>query len=271
MTKINEFAGELVGTFILVFFGCGSVAAAVLFNAFSGLFQVAAVWGVGVTLAIYATRHLSCAHLNPAVSLAMVVGGRMRAAKLPRYLAGQFVGAFLAAAVLYLLFRDSFGAFEAAHGLVRGAAGSEKTAMCFGEFFPNPGFAGMPVSLLTACLAEAVGTFILVTLIFSLTDGCNLGRPDDALAPLFIGLTVTALICLLAPLTQAGFNPARDLAPRLFAALAGWGRAAFPEPLHGFFTIYVLSPCIGGVGAALLFTRGLQPLMDRKKNGCDCC
>ena len=73
------FAGELLGTFILVFFGIGSVAVTVLFSAHSGLLQVALMWGIGVSLAIYCTRHLSCAHLNPAVSLAMVVAGRMSA------------------------------------------------------------------------------------------------------------------------------------------------------------------------------------------------
>ena len=66
-------------------------------------------------------------------------------------------------------------------------------------------------------LGELLGTFLLVLLIFALTEGCNVGRPDHAHAPVFNGLTVTALICLLAPLTQAGLNPARDFGPRLVA------------------------------------------------------
>ena len=77
-----DFLGEFIGTYLLVFFGCGSVAVSVLYSAFSGLFQVAAIWGIAVTLAIYATRHLSCAHLNPAVSIAMVLAGRMHMRKL---------------------------------------------------------------------------------------------------------------------------------------------------------------------------------------------
>lgn len=70
--------GELIGTFLLIFFGTATVAVSVPFNAPAGLVEVAIIWGVGVTLAIYATRHLSCAHLNPAVSLGMVLVGRMQ-------------------------------------------------------------------------------------------------------------------------------------------------------------------------------------------------
>ena len=72
----REIIGESLGTYVLVLFGCGSVAVSVLFAAHQGLMQVAVAWGVGVTLAIYLTRHLSCAHLNPAVSLAMALSGR---------------------------------------------------------------------------------------------------------------------------------------------------------------------------------------------------
>jgi glycerol uptake facilitator protein len=78
---------------------------------------------------------------------------------------------------------------------------------------------------------EAFGTFLLVLMIFALTEGCNVGRPDDALAPVFIGLTVTSIICLMAPLTQAGLNPARDLGPRLVAWLMGWGGRRFPTAI----------------------------------------
>lgn len=126
----SEFVGELLGTFILVLLGCGSVGVTVLFAAHNGLFQVAAVWGIGVALAIYATRHLSCAHLNPAVSLAMVVAGRMRPKKLPFYLAGQFVGAFLAAAVLFTMLSGSIRHFEHSHGILRGSPQSIRTATC---------------------------------------------------------------------------------------------------------------------------------------------
>jgi len=268
--SVQDFTGEMLGTAILVFFGCGAVAASILFSAHSGLWQVAMIWGSGVALAIYATRHLSCAHLNPAVSLAMVMGGRMQAGKLPAYLAGQFAGAFAAAALLYLLFADSIAHFEALNGIVRGTPESVRTAMIFGEFFPNPAAADVAVvSAATAFMAEAVGTFALVFMIFNLTEGCNIGRPGDALAPLFIGATVAIIIAVLAPLTQAGLNPARDLSPRLFSLLAGWGEAAMPDDGLGFITVYLLGPVAGALAAGLVFTRISEPMMKRKS--CESC
>lgn len=266
MHHVQDFAGELIGTFLLVFFGCASVAVTVLFSAHVGLLQIALIWGLTVMLAIYATRHLSCAHLNPAVSIAMVLGGRMALGKLPTYLVAQFTGAFLAAAMLYLLLGASIAHYEALHGIVRGMPDSVQTAMIFGEFYPNPGAGAVAVvPPLTAFLAEAFGTFALVFLIFALTEGCNLGRPDDALAPLFIGLAVTMIIAVVAPLTQAGLNPARDLSPRLFAMLSGWGKAALPDPGWGFLTIYVVGPIVGGALASVLFAYAVEPLMNAKR------
>jgi len=268
--KLQDFTGELLGTAILVFFGCGAVAVSVLFGAHSGLWQVAMIWGAGVALAIYATRHLSCAHLNPAVSLAMAAAGRMQAAKLPAYLAGQFSGAFVAAAALYLLFADSIAHFEALNGIVRGEPGSVATAMMFGEFFPNPAAGSAAVvSAGTGFLAEALGTAALVFMIFSLTEGCNVGRPGNDLAPLFIGATVAVIIAVIAPLTQAGLNPARDLSPRLFSMLAGWGEAALPGSGVDFATVYLLGPVAGALTAAMLFTRVSEPMMKRKN--CETC
>ena len=112
--------GEFLGTFILVFFGTSAVAVSILFNALAGVVQVAAVWGLGVTLAIYATRHLSCAHLNPAVSLGMVLAGRMRPRLLLPYWTSQLFGAIVAGATVLLLFHDSIASYEEANSIVRG-------------------------------------------------------------------------------------------------------------------------------------------------------
>lgn len=273
MKYTHEFVGELLGTFLLVLIGCSSVAVTVLFSAHVGLFQVALIWGLGVTISIYATRHLSCAHLNPAVSIAMAVRRRMSWDRLPVYLVAQFAGAFIAAAVLYLLFSDSISQYESINTILRGSPQSVKTAQIFGEFYPNPGAgAAASVSTLNAFFAEAAGTFILVSMIFALTEGCNLGRPSDNLCPLFIGLTVTVLISILAPLTQAGFNPARDLSPRMFSLLAGWGNAALPDNGLGFLSVYVLGPIAGAVAASGL-SAIIEPLMKAKSacgDSCEC-
>ena len=86
-----------------------------------------------------------------------------------------------------------------------------------------------------ACLAEILGTAILALVVVAVTDARNRGGPG-IFAPVFIGLTVSILICVIAPLTQACFNPARDFGPRLFAYFAGWGPIAIPGPRGGFFT-----------------------------------
>ncbi|MGC8744494.1 MAG: MIP/aquaporin family protein [Verrucomicrobiia bacterium] len=265
----RDLIGEALGTFVLVLFGCGSVAVSVLFGAHHGLMQVALEWGIGVTLAIYLTRHLSCAHLNPAVSLAMAISGRMAFQRLPRYICSQFVGAFLAGLVIYVLFSPSIAAYGNAHQIVRGTPESIRTAMIFGEFYPNPSSTAV-VSLPLAMFAEGFGTFLLVLMIFALTEGCNVGRPDDALAPVFIGLTVTSIICLIAPLTQAGLNPARDFGPRVVAWIMGWGNAAFPDDVGGFFFVYILSPMIGGAIASRFFVGWLEPAMKFQNGSCEC-
>jgi glycerol uptake facilitator protein len=272
LNHLSGFVGELFGTFILTLFGCGAVAVSVLFSAHVGLFQVAAIWGVGVTLAIYVTRQLSCAHLNPAVSLGMVLAGRMDRRKLPVYLLAQLIGGLLAGLILYAVFSESISSFEEAQSIVRGTSGSVKSAMMFGGYFPNPlapvGIA--LVSLPLAFLVEMLGTFLLVTIIFLLTDDCNVGRPSSDIAPVFVGLTVMAIISVLAPLTQAGLNPARDFGPRLVSYFAGWGHVAIPGPRGGFFTVYILGPLVGGGLSALLFTKVFQPLMRPKYLKCDC-
>ena len=196
MRLSKAFKGETLGTFLLVLFGCGSVAVSVLFNAYQGIMQIALAWGIGVTLAIYLTRHLSCAHLNPAVTLAMVISKRMSVRKLPMYFTAQFIGVFLAGIAIYLLFSTSITAFKNVHHTIRGSAESVQIAKKFGEYYAAPVSTAV-VSLPLAIGAEAFGTFLLLLMIFALTEGCNVGRPHDAMAPLFIGLTVSSIICLI--------------------------------------------------------------------------
>lgn len=256
--------GEFLGTFILVFFGCGSVAAAVLTGAQVGVFQVAIVWGIGIATAIYLTGSLSGAHLNPAVTIAFAVWTDFPWKRVPRYIAAQFGGAFAASAALYVVYGGVLEGYETAHQIVRGTPGSEATAMIFGEFFPNPG--GRPlteamralISPGRAFFIEALGTAILVLVIFGVVDESNRSRPK-VLTAATIGLTVTILISLLGPLTMAAFNPARDLAPRIFSALAGWGGVPFAANGYGWFTVYVVAPVVGAVTGGGIYRWWLAP------------
>ena len=101
---------------------------------------------------------------------------------------------------------------------------------------------------------------MLAAIVFALTDRRNVARPLANLAPVFIGLTVTALISILAPLTQACFNPARDFGPRLFAYYAGWGDVAFPGLSDlGWLTVYIVAPIAGAVAGGGFYQCLLRP------------
>lgn len=259
--------GEFFGTFILVFFGCGSVHAAVLLGAQVGVFQVAIVWGLAIATAIYLTGALSGAHLNPAVTLSMAVWSTFPKARVIPYVIFQMLGAFAACGVLMVIFGDSLKVYETTNGIVRGQPGSEATAMVYAEYFPNPGgkvldaAARLKMSLPSAFFAEVIATAILLLVIFCVTDERNKTRPQS-LTPLTIGLTVTLLISLIGPLTMACMNPARDLAPRLFSSLAGWGSIPFTTNGNGWLTVYIVAPLIGGLLGGgiyrLFFAHGYQ-------------
>ena len=251
-TLAKRLLAELLGTFLLVLLGIGSVHVAVFTGALAGLGQVALVWGVAVGLAIYATAAVSGAHLNPAVTVSLAVHRGFSWKDVGPYAAAQLAGAFTAAAVLYGLFHNWIARFETAEGLTRGEPGSQRSAMAYGEYFPNPDFgtdaeAFALVSHFQAFAAEALGTGLLVFFIFVMIDPRNRFAPSARALAFPIGLVITALICLLATLTQGGFNPARDFGPRVFAYLAGWGEIAIPGPRGGFFTVYILAPVVGGV------------------------
>jgi glycerol uptake facilitator protein len=249
---------------LLVFFGIGSVHAAVITGAQVGLWQVAIVWGIGIALTIYTTSAVSGAHLNPSITLALAAYRGFPWRKVVPYILAQLIGAVLAAVVLYGIFHNLIATFETAKGLLRGGAGSEQSAMVHGEYFPNPAMvASTPalaaVTMPLAMLAEMVGTALLAMMVFAVTDERNPGRPASNLAPLFIGLTVSLLISILAPISQAGFNPARDFGPRLVAYMAGWGSVAIPGPHGGFFTVYILAPIVGALLGGALYQFMLRP------------
>ncbi|MBT5814336.1 MAG: aquaporin [Opitutales bacterium] len=262
MTPKTWIAGEFLGTFLLVLFGCGSVATAVACGAQVGIFQVAIVWGFGLTVAIILTGPLSGAHLNPAITLAMVVFRSFPKRQAAAYILIQFLGAFAAASLIYLVYGGVIELFEQTNGIVRGQAGSEASAMIFGEYYPNPSgetineAARGSVTAFHGFLAEFIGTALLSLVIFGITDKRRKTLPGPAI-PFVIGMTLTVLISLLAPISMGGFNPARDLAPRIFSSLAGWGDLPFTLNGSGWFIVYVFAPIAGAICGG--FTNQLLP------------
>lgn len=266
---------ELIGTFILIFFGLGAVHAAVLAGAHQGLWQVAIVWGLAIMVAIYAIGSISGAHINPAITVAMTLFRRFPVSLVGPYILAQLAGSILAAACLFYIFEPHLAAKELQMGVQRGEPGSVVTAMCYGEYFPNLGSlaAGTePYStarhaqlqtLVThrlAFAAELLGTLMLAFAVFAFTDERNRGRPVNNLAPVFIGLTVAALISVIAPLTQACFNPARDFGPRLFAYAAGWGEVAIPGLEQPYWlTVYIIAPLVGAILGGAIYDLLVRP------------
>ena len=257
--NLQSFIGEFIGTFILVTAICTSVTIAAVVGQLSGLWQVTVLIGIGLGLAIFVSAHISDAHLNPAVTVAFAIV-RYKVfswKKIPVYIVAQMLGGFFAAAVMYGFYHSAVSTFEDNLGIERGSNGSERSAMIFGEYFPNPAVFGDDRSIISVAEAffiEAWGTMILVFVIFSLTDSHNttVGSGNNkVVVPILIGLTLAFLISMYGSLTQGGYNPARDFGPRLFAAMAGWGRIAIPGPRNGFW-LYILGPLVGGpIGGAL--------------------
>jgi glycerol uptake facilitator protein len=264
--------GEFIGTFILVLVGYGSVATALLTPVRFDLPEVAAIWGIGVALAIRSTASLSGAHLNPAVTIAFAVWRGFPARRVAPYVTMQLGGAIAASAVLLLLFGGAVSRFEAAHGIVRGRPGSEASAMIFGEYYPNPG--GRPLAQgctsfaweARAFAVETAGTAILLFVICGLTDErkrWSAGR----FTPAAIGLTITVLICSIGPMTMACLNPARDLGPRLFSSWSGWSGVPFQANGFGWLTVYIVAPLAGAVAGAGLYHAAFMPRPGRFVEG----
>jgi glycerol uptake facilitator protein len=245
------------------------------------VWQVAVVWGLAITVAIYVVGGISGAHINPAITIALTIWGRFPPRRVPIYVVGQMVGAVVAACLLFVLFQGFLEAREQARGVKRGMPGSEVTAMCYGEYFPNPGPVSTNETLKTAeavigalhaqqrlvgpniaFLTEVAGTLLLAMVIFALSDPRNSVSAVIGLAPVFIGLTVALLISVLAPLTQACLNPARDFGPRLAAWALGWGEVALPGPQPPtFFTVYILAPITGAILGGGLYTAVVGPCL----------
>lgn len=216
---------EFIGTFWLVFGGCGSAVLSAAFPSLGiGFLGVALAFGLTVLTMAFAIGHISGCHLNPAVTVGLTAGGRFRAADVPAYLAAQVFGAIAGAGVL-LVIASGNEHFSLASGFASNGYGLH-----------SPGGYG-----LAACLiAEIVLTFMFLMIIFGATDR----RAPKGFAPLAIGLGLTLIHLIGIPVTNLSVNPARSTGPAVF--VGGWAL----EQLWLFWT----APIIGGLLAAGVYT-----------------
>jgi MIP family channel proteins len=246
----REAAAEFLGTFVLIVFGSAVVAQVVLSGgSHGGYISINLAWGLAVTMGVYVSAGVSGAHLNPAVTLALAVHRQFPWRKVLPYCAAQMAGAFAASAVTFFTYHEAFDRFD---GGVRQVTGPHATAGIFATY-PQEFLSNFPGGVVD----QVVGTALLILVIFAIGDRRN-SAPDAAIAPVLVGLLVVLVGMTFGFNAGYAINPARDLGPRLFTAVAGWGSEVFRAG-HHWWWVPIVGPCVGAVlgGAVydLLITR----------------
>jgi len=232
---MNVFTAELVGTALLILLGDGVVAAVLLKKSkaeASGWIVITTGWGLAVALAVYVVGHISGAHINPAVTLALAVSGKLAWGLVPQYIGGQMLGAFLGAVLVWLTYLPHWRE-------------TPEQDIKLGVFCTAPAIRNLPANVLT----EAIGTFVLVFVVLAL--GANNPAAQSGLTPLLVGFLVWSIGLSLGGSTGYAINPARDLAPRI-------AHAILPIPNKGgsdwsYSWVPVVGPIIGGIIGALAY------------------
>ena len=259
---------EFFGTFVLLLLGLGTCAVNVVglpgsgrqtmpFGPDNWLINVFG-WAFAVTLAAYVSGGISGAHFNPAVTLAFAVARKFSWRNVIPYWVSQTAGAFCAAAAVYAVYRAAIEAHDV--GIARPDAMDT-----YGIFATSPAqyFHG---GYLGPVVDQLVGTAILVVLIAALIDNRN-QAPAGNLAPLLIGFIIAVIGCSYG--TNAGYalNPARELGPRVFAWLEGWGKLALPGDYGqttNYWWIPVFIPLFGAVAGILLYDFFIGHVLDAR-------
>lgn len=236
-TTWQEFMAEALGSLVLNMFGLGVMAMVILFGSTplvpgevvkGGYTNIVLGWGLAVTMGVFVSAQISGAHLNPAVTLALAVTRRFSWAKVPHYVVAQFVGAFVAAALVFTVYHAQWIKVdpELAH-----TAGVLSTFPAVSGFWP--GF-----------IDQLVGTALLMVMVLAIGD--HLKTPSSKIfAPVVLGLLVVAIGASFGGMHGFAVNPARDLAPRLFSLLAGFQNT-------GLNSILWLVPVVGPLAGALV-------------------
>ena len=255
---VREMLAEFLGTVILIVFGVGVVAQVILSRDTAGTYlSINLAWGLAVTMGCYVAGGVSGAHLNPAVTLALAVHRGFPWSKVGGYIGAQMAGAFVASAVVYLTYMDALTVFD---GGVRQVTGAQGTAGIFATY-PQAFIAPFPAGFID----QFVGTGLLMLVVLAISDARN-APPAAGMGPLIVGLLVVLIGMTFGYNAGYAINPARDLGPRLFTAVAGWGADVF-RAANGWWWVPVVAPPLGAIAAGWIydglighrFPKGLSP------------
>ena len=240
----REALAEFLGTFVLIVFGVGVVAQFILSDRTAGsTLSINLGWGLAVVMGWYVAGGVSGAHLNPAVTLALAVHRGFPWPKVAPYIAAQFAGAFVASAVVYLTYADALNHFD---GGLRQVAGAQGTASIWATY-PRDFLAPFPGGVID----QFVGTALLMLVVLAISDARN-APPAAGMAPLIVGLVVAVIGMSFGYNAGYAINPARDLGPRLFTAVAGWGSEVFRAG-NGWWWVPVVAPVLGAIAAGWVY------------------
>jgi aquaporin Z len=224
MTLGKRATAEFIGTFWLVFGGCGSAVLAAAFPSLGiGFAGVALAFGLTLLTMAFAIGHISGCHLNPAVTAGLVAGGRFPSSELPHYIIAQVFGAIAGAATLYVIARGKAG-FDLSAGFASNGYGAH-----------SPG----GYDLASCVVAEIVLTLFFLLVILGSTDE----RAPHGFAPIAIGLALTLIHLISIPVTNTSVNPARSTGPAIIAG--GW-------PLNQLWLFWI-APLIGGILGGVIY------------------
>jgi glycerol uptake facilitator protein len=237
---LREVAAEFLGTLTLIAFGVGVVAQVVLGGGKTGEYlSINLGWGLAVTMGAYVAGGVSGAHLNPAVTLALALHRGFPWAKVVPYCAAQFAGAFAASALVYATYHEAIDHFEPT-GRTLATAGIWST-------YPQDYLSNFPGGFVD----QVVGTALLMLVIFAVTDQRNMALPAS-LSPIVVGLAVLVIGMTYGLNAGYAINPARDLGPRVFTWLAGWGTQVFTA-YDSWWWVPVVGPLCGAVVGGFVY------------------
>ncbi|XP_066531564.1 aquaporin-10b [Hoplias malabaricus] len=225
---VRECLAEFFGVYVLILFGCGSVAQVTTSENTKGEYlSINLGFALGTTFGIYISKGVSGAHLNPAVSLSLCFLGRFSWTRLPFYIFSQIFGAFLAAATVALQYYDAIFHYSRGHLTVNGATATA------GIFSTYP---AEYLSMWGGVVDQVIGTAALLVCVLALNDRQNTPAPPG-LEPVLVGAVVMVIGISMGSNSGYAINPARDLGPRVFSFIAGWGDEVFSFCMNTFGNI----------------------------------